>query len=660
MDDILDALFDAHDGYRDRPALRAPRGRRETESSRLDFYSMLFDRLESPQQAQPLRQLPSRFGSVVEYVHSFLPLIVEEAAASVRSTGTTGGSLVECQQVEERMCSRFWLAVCSGECRSNEVLRLMDVNGREAWGFVRARGEVMLRSPLSAARPWICTLRCDVTSPLREFMGTQSVGCSPLAETLLRKRKTTKAGRVVAATTPPYNASQSQAIATAVQRREGVTLIQGPPGTGKTMTIMGILSALLASDEDRGILVCAPSNIAVDELTLRCMQMGGGGHQVVRITAEGRQGGSAAEVLLRERTSAACKESAAVVRRIEQQTVAAEDASIQGFHSFRLDAMLDRRDAMRQRLRHVQFDKQDSLLRSADIVLCTLSMAAGYALLRAQTRFTTVIVDEAAQAVEPSVLIPLMYEARRLVLVGDPCQLPATIESTRTLECGYGRSMFERLRLLDLPVHLLDVQYRMHPEIRSFPARYFYENRLRDAAEGLSSLGSPEWYRAPYLLFHLSDSIETQSGTSVYNDAEARLAALMSEGVPGTVSILTPYRAQVDRVRALVNNIETATIDGFQGRETDVVIISCVRSSRKEGCVGFLSDRRRLNVALTRARKALWVIGNVDTLRTQPDWAELVADAAERRLLVKVTTGRDGGFVATTGHGDRHTFTPNI
>lgn len=607
-------------------------------------------------------------------------MIIEDAASSVREA-SEGGVLINCQDVY-RWKDPFYVAVCklSTPLRGNEVIQITDEQGRRAWGFSKTHEdslhEILIYPVHKAPTPgsWISVSLWEATSHLREFIAVQNIPTSPLMEFLLgKKKKKTKREKVPTWTDEVdvdqcLNSSQKQAVLTAIRRENGVTLIQGPPGTGKTRTIVAILRALMTSKEERrkGVLVCAPSNVAVDELTLRLLGLSD--CKVVRITAQGR-GDCCIKVHLDRLSQEATATGRQEVNRMKKDLFdsGAEDAALQGYHSYQLDHLLNRRDALHRIQERIQLEHQDTILKSADIVLCTLSMAASFSILRAQAQFATVIIDEAAQAVEPSVLIPLNYNATRLILVGDPCQLPATVQSLHALSCGYARSAFERLRMVGFPVHLLDTQYRMHPEIRAFPARYFYEDRIKDGDTKQEAAFHANWYQSPYLFFDLPESSETTLGTSLFNDAEARLAALILGGLKEEESqktvILTPYRAQADRIRHECRHpVEVSTIDGFQGMETDVVIFSCVRTRPEDQktsttTIGFLSDRRRLNVALTRAKKAMWIIGNADALRTHPDWAELISDAIERDVLVHVTPSSGDSFTATRHHDERHVFT---
>lgn len=638
---------------KERETLQVVRKRRGDH--RLDFFSHLLLRLSSEGRSS-LRHAPVLYGNHFEYMQTWLPMIVEDTVSTIPADTVDGGSILRCHTIVKWL-HPFYLAYC--ECsddvtfHGNELLRIRDDSGLTFWGITKKGVSPVQREleVLVLAGPthgsWICTLSLDTNSHMREFAAVQTMADSSLLQDILKKKKTTKKSKEVAEDVGQVdvelNHSQAAAVTTAVARQNGITLIQGPPGTGKTKTIVSIISRLSRDGKPGGILVCAPSNTAVDELTRR-LDNTEHGLRIVRVSAFGR-GQSCKNVLLQN--LAVPTDAAFRARRsIEQKDTesGATDASLQGWHSYEVDELLDKRDAINRICRITEAEARVDTILGADVVLCTLSMAASQVIQRSSAAFRVVIIDEAAQAVEPSTLIPLTYGCTRLVMVGDPCQLPATVQSMDCLEHGYGKSLFERLKEAGTPVHLLDTQYRMHPLIRSFPARYFYEDRLKDCVMDHEDHHHDEFLQ-PYMLFNVSSGAETVRGTSLCNDAEARFAVSLLPGL-GKPVILTAYRAQVDRIRVELAgaHVEVSTIDGFQGREAETVIVSCVRTRSEDGDqrIGFLSDRRRMNVALTRARRTCWVIGNVQTLQSNTDWEELVLDAERRGLLVDVVDEGDG------------------
>ena len=252
------------------------------------------------------------------------------------------------------------------------------------------------------------------------------------------------------------------------------------------------------------------------------------------------------------------------------------------------------------------------------------------------------LIDEAAQANEMATLIPFLHGARRCVLVGDPQQLPSTVISKHAQQVSFQRSLFERFNELGAEALLLSVQYRMHPEIREFPSEEFYEGRLMDSACVIKRRPEPYQQKesglGTYRIFDAHGLEERTTSNSVINHFEAILVVCLykkidkvlrdgtGESAEGKVSVVTPYKEQVTVIRKAFEQlcggegaasrlrVQINTIDGYQGQESDVIIFSTVRGSG-DGGIGFLSDIRRLNVAITRAKKALYIVGRVGKLR---------------------------------------------
>jgi len=325
-------------------------------------------------------------------------------------------------------------------------------------------------------------------------------------------------------------------------------------------------------------------------------------------------------------------------------------------------------------------------LESAEVVFSTLSSAArgamGDSVAATGRAFDTVIVDEAGQATEASTLVPLQFGAQQLVLIGDPQQLPATVLSQAAAEAGLERSLFARLVAAGHPVHLLDVQYRMHPAIAGFASQRFYGGRVCDAPSVCGEHRVQAFHQLPLMgplvMFDVRygalQSGAGSSSSSYSNAGEATLALQILFGlmdwrgkrparegertdadgqVPiqfsGSVGLFTPYDGQCRLLKAQYAQqlkarqgapggsrypsckVDISTVDAAQGQERDVVILSTVRASPPAGqgagrkaSIGFLRDTRRMNVALTRAKYALWVVGNISALQSNPDWSAFV------------------------------------
>ncbi|KAI0495481.1 hypothetical protein KFK09_021782 [Dendrobium nobile] len=301
-----------------------------------------------------------------------------------------------------------------------------------------------------------------------------------------------------------------------------------------------------------------------------------------------------------------------------------------------------------------------SFANEAEIVFTTVSSSGRKLFSRLTHGFDMVVIDEAAQASEVAILPPLSLGAARCVLVGDPQQLPATVISKAAGTLLYSRSLFERFQQAGCPTMLLSVQYRMHPQIREFPSRHFYQGRLTDS-ESVSGLPDETYYRdplmQPYIFYDIMHGRESHRGGSVsfQNLMEAQFSLRLYEnlqklvkadgGKKVTVGIITPYKLQLKCLQRefeeVLNSEEGKdiyinTVDAFQGQERDVIIMSCVRASNHG--VGFVADIRRMNVALTRARRALWVVGNANALMQSDDWAALINDAKTRNCFKDISS----------------------
>ncbi|ONM56016.1 P-loop containing nucleoside triphosphate hydrolase superfamily protein [Zea mays] len=327
-----------------------------------------------------------------------------------------------------------------------------------------------------------------------------------------------------------------------------------------------------------------------------------------------------------------------------------------------------------------------SILGEAEIIVTTLSGCGGdiygvcsetassnkYGTFSEHALFDVVIIDEAAQALEPATLIPLQIlksRGTKCIMVGDPKQLPATVMSGLASKFLYECSMFERLQRAGYPVIMLTKQYRMHPEISRFPSLHFYENKLLDGVEVADKSASFHFHEClgPYMFFDIADGREhcgrNAATQSLCNDFEADAAleilSFLNNRYPleftsRKIGIITPYRSQLSILRSkftssfgpeIVAEMEINTVDGFQGREVDILLLSTVRASNSSDdshrtgearSIGFVADVRRMNVALTRARLSLWIVGNARTLRINSHWNSLVCDAEERNLFVSI------------------------
>ena len=638
------------------------------------------------------------------------------------------------------------------------------------------------------------------------------------------------------ALTAAFNVSQREAMATALEATAGITLLQGPPGTGqlshrsypppitlrstaahlssnslvycplsfsgKTRTIVGLINLLLVqgptpfsssssvtprppSNVTARILICAPSNAAIDEIVGRllhpqalCDLKGKALHpRIVRIGA-GKRNVDRVRGAVKPQHNSTNVDSVSLDNLVSARMNAKEETSLHAddragqkraegdrkdaaFYDAALTTVKEQLDEVHNRLadleerknalppavihldaaptadpsappaendvhqqmtvahrqrkaflaerkrlhekkdewfnaqrRHQQavMDNKDALrlaILNEAAVVCTTLTGAGLELFTQSTQpFDCVIIDEAAQAIELQTLIPLKYDCRRFVLVGDDQQLSATVISTVATRFSYQQSLFSRLRQCGVGVQVIHIQYRMHPEIRAFPSRHFYSNQLEDAVEVLQSdvvqrhpsllhalsSSSPADNRidrrlAPYVFYDVKGTESRGGRSSLHNVIEAKVAlevfCLIRRAYQRThpsptpsdfisrVGVITPYQQQVSTLRRafrdafasdatlapLIPMLEISTVDSFQGREKDFIIFSAVRAhqhDRGHGGIGFVADAHRLNVALTRAKQCLMLLGCVRTLGKEGVWKAVIDDARDRDCVVEV------------------------
>jgi senataxin len=293
---------------------------------------------------------------------------------------------------------------------------------------------------------------------------------------------------------------------------------------------------------------------------------------------------------------------------------------------------------------------ETSFVDEAEIVFTTLALCGRHTFRSISRTFDLLLIDEAAQANELTTLIPLTLGIKHCLLIGDNFQLPSTVISKLAKIAKFDRSLFQRLLENNYNFISLSIQYRMHPEICSFPSRFFYGGSLvDDPASSIKVQLKTNWPTAPYLLFDTTDTSELRGRSgSVVNVSEVHMIISILKSFmfmnPGTsleiVAILTPYKEQKELIRNTLSEtfgkssstVHISTIDGYQGKESDFVLISCVRAIKN---IGFLSDAQRLNVAITRAKNRCWVLGNLSSLRKDRIWRYVVEDAVSRFCIIQ-------------------------
>lgn len=526
------------------------------------------------------------------------------------------------------------------------------------------------------------------------------------------------------------NRAQCEAVNAALEN-EGFSLIQGPPGTGKTGTIKAIVGGILtptlngplkgatrismpatklnASEEPpppKKLMVCAPSNAAIDEIVIRLkegIKTKDGKSQKINVVRIGKSesinakvqdvtmdelvakkqgGGSEKDDKARERSAEVFRQHKEIsdqlkemynTRDAHEQGEQKLDASARkklddeitlakkrkGDLSRQIDRLKDQeREAGREQEVSVKRARQ-AVLDEAHVICATLSGSGHDMFSNLNIEFETVIIDEAAQCVEMSTLIPLKYGCIKCILVGDPKQLPPTIFSDEAKAYQYEQSLFVRMQK-NFPehVHLLDTQYRMHPAISAFPSIAFYDQMLKDGVS--ADARARPWHThsllAPYRFFDIRGR-QSRVGKSSINVDEIEVAMAMYDRLlrdfsssykfndadgGAQIGIISTYKAQNIEMKKrfthkygedVLQYVEFNTTDAFQGREKEIIIFSCVRAAQG---IGFLKDIRRMNVGLTRAKSSLWVLGSSDNLSSNNYWKRMVDDA---RATDRYTTG---------------------
>lgn len=439
------------------------------------------------------------------------------------------------------------------------------------------------------------------------------------------------------------NASQNEAVQQILNSLD-VAIVHGPPGTGKTTTLVQTIK-LLAKTE-MNILVTAPSNTAVDLLTERIASTG---LQVVRIGNISRVD----EKLVAHTMDAqlAAHPESKNIKKVKIQAAEIRRTARKFKRKFGHEERNERRKLLQEAkelsswANHLEDRLIDQILASANVITATL-VGSSNSILK-KVKFRTAIIDEAAQALEPASWIPIT-RASKIVLAGDPLQLPPTIKSFKAKAAGLDKTLIEK-GIKRLPkISLLNVQYRMNETIMGFSNQQFYNNVLQaDSSNAHLQIGDT----APLVFIDTAgcsfDEIVNPIFHSRYNPDEFnilrehlyQLRAYFEEEAPPQIAIISPYREQVVYIRRQVKedevlgelSIRVDTIDGFQGQESEVVYISLVRSNTK-GEIGFLKDYRRMNVAMTRAKQKLVIIGDSATIGGDDFYAAFLAYCDQKGL----------------------------
>jgi superfamily I DNA and/or RNA helicase len=433
---------------------------------------------------------------------------------------------------------------------------------------------------------------------------------------------------------PYLNRTQEHAV-NEVLRAKDVAIVHGPPGTGKTTTLVEAIYETLRRENQ--VLVCAQSNMAVDWISEKLVDRG---LNVLRIGNPVRVDDKMLSFTY-ERRFEAHPDYAQLwaIRKAIRELRKNRKRGDQKFHQ-KLESLKSRATAL-------EITINAELFGEARVIACTL-VGSGHRLLEGM-KFGTLFIDEAAQALEAACWIPIR-RAGRVVFAGDHCQLPPTVKCYEALKGGLGVTLMERI-VAQKPevVTLLTIQYRMNEDIMRFSSDWFYHNMVQSAPEvkyrSILDLDLPITWIDPHPLpLPSGGEVGGTEGVSYSNENEATVTLFSlqayfemigKERILGErldVGIISPYRAQVQLLRRFIKKreffkpyrslISVNTVDGFQGQERDIIVISLVRSN-EEGQIGFLRDLRRMNVAITRARMKLIILGDRHTLCQHPFYRKL-------------------------------------
>ena len=431
---------------------------------------------------------------------------------------------------------------------------------------------------------------------------------------------------------PWLNLAQEQAV-NSVLRAKDVAIVHGPPGTGKTTTLVEAIYETLRRENQ--VLVCAQSNMAVDWISERLVDRG---VNVLRIGNPVKVNDKMLSFTYERRFADhpdypqlwSIRET---IRKLRQ-----------GRSRRRGDDYHQKLDRLKSRATELEIRINAELFGEARVIACTLTGSANR--LLAGQKFGTLFIDEAAQALEAACWIAIR-KATRVVLAGDHCQLPPTVKSVAAMRGGLATTLMERIvRLKPSVVTLLKTQYRMNERIMRFSSDWFYGGMVEAAPQikfrGILDLDTPmTWIDTADVAgkeefvgesFGRINRAEADLTLDVLQDYFTKIGKrrILDERID--VGVISPYRAQVQLLRRLIrkkeffkpyrNLVTVNTVDGFQGQERDVIVISLVRANA-DGQIGFLSDLRRMNVAITRARMKLIILGDVATMTRHPFYKKL-------------------------------------
>ena len=419
------------------------------------------------------------------------------------------------------------------------------------------------------------------------------------------------------------NAKQNEAL-TNIFNASDIAIIHGPPGTGKTTTLVNAIKEVVK--QERQVMVCAQSNTAVDLVVEKLAELG---LEVLRLGHPARVTPEAIENSLDVKISKHpfFKELKEIRKKADEYRRMGQKYKRNFGPQERMQRQLIMKEAraLRGDADRIEGQITDDLMDRAQVVACTL-VGATHSKLRDRV-FKSVFIDEASQALEPACWIPIL-KAYRVIMAGDPLQLPPTVKSIEAARQGLAQTLFEKIINNTGSDVMLETQYRMHAEIMEFSSQHFYKGQLKTADEVLQRDWEEQGVRFRFIDTAGCGFAERKQAEtlSTFNKEEAELLVKhLGQQIleDKTVGIIAPYKAQIQLLNELIlqsealdghrERISVNTVDAFQGQERDVIYISLTRSNEK-GEIGFLKEYRRMNVALTRAKLQLVVLGDSATL----------------------------------------------
>lgn len=425
------------------------------------------------------------------------------------------------------------------------------------------------------------------------------------------------------------NNSQKESIIKSLDSK--FSLIQGPPGTGKTTVSCEIIKSMVKLS-DAPVLVCAASNNAVNILAQKLSNMG---LKVARLAS------NKAIMNMNDKLKSLLIETYMLDTNIPSQLIDDIKMYLRGYEISRqsLTSIHKRKSKMTK-----------SIIENAQVVCCTCSMSGSKALQK--SFFPCALVDESTQAIEPECILPFLHQVLHGVIVGDHKQLGPVVKSPKAAELKI--SLFERIAGLHDEINILDTQYRMDPAISVFPGQICYNGKIKDGTTSRDKVHNRVKNFWPVkdlpMIFWHTKSTERLDISSYYNKEEGNRCVqvvnkLLKDGIkPSEIGIITPYQGQKNAIIDMISNVRgiqklyeglmVDSVDSYQGREKDYIIFSCVRSNSKNE-IGFLQNVNRLNVAITRAKFGLIIIGNAKCLMQNDVWNDLIRFYQYNKCLVQ-------------------------